>query len=152
MKTLSEGDRIDRKLIGYLLGIALLCGVLGGALTGHVLRTETRVEHVQKVTEVTRVAKKVQRIESVEYKTVKEIAATPLANPMDACHGAPVRIIEMTSDTVGEGANKSTRTWITAQPVGDAYTVVCRNEGYLLDLWKKGMVVRLLNGKADGEN
>lgn len=131
---------IDRKIFLYLAGVALGSGIIGGALTGRVLRTEARVE---RVTETARVVKRVQRIETVEYLPVAKITAPPLDDPKQACSGAPVRIVTMSTDTVDDKA----RTWVVVQPVGDAYTVTCMKSGYYLDSWRVGMTIRMFNGE-----
>ena len=144
-------DRIDRKIILYLLAITLMAGIMGGALSGKVLRTETRVENVTKVTEVTRVAKKVQRVETVEYKPVKLVDAPPLDDPKKACHGAPVRIVKMHIGATDNGKGDQPVTWLTVMPVGDAYTVTCQIEGDYGVLWSPGMVIRLYDAIVQGE-
>jgi len=144
--TAQEINMTVRKAALYIFGIALVAGVLGGAVTGRVLRTEAYVQHV---TEKERVVKKVSQIETVTYKPVKLIDAPPLKDPKQACKGAPVRIVKMVMNSRGEGDAKVETSWLSVQPVGDAYTVTCSLSGYYADLFREGQVVRLYNGTLD---
>lgn len=95
---------------------------------------------------VDHVTREVQHVTRMIHWVPPKVTYKPLANPKDACHGAPVYIVHKFESGSNDEQDKMTYTWMTVRPAGDEYEVACYKEGGYS--FEEGDLVSLLGGKV----
>ena len=93
------------------------------------------------------------RVEYVRVPVPPKHEYPPLKNPKDACHGAPVVVINAMIQATNKDKPDDWTTFLVVRPAGDEYHVFCQMEGAegsFHDRLAPGDLIVIPNGDVEG--